>query len=32
LLHLASTTPPAGTPAGRMITQRYGQPPERMSA
>jgi hypothetical protein len=32
LLHLARTTPPADTAAGRMISQRYGRPRERMSA
>jgi hypothetical protein len=32
LLHLARTTPPADSAAGRMISQRYGQQQERMSA
>jgi hypothetical protein len=32
LLHLARTTPPADSAAGRMISQRYGQQRERMSA
>jgi hypothetical protein len=32
LLQLARTTPPADSTAGRMISQRYGQRPERMSA
>jgi hypothetical protein len=32
LLQLARTTPPADSAAGRMISQRYGQQPERLSA
>jgi hypothetical protein len=32
LLQLARTTPPADTAAGRMISQRYGQQAERLSA
>jgi hypothetical protein len=32
LLHLARTTPPADSAAGRMISQRYGHQRERMSA
>ncbi|MGC9666220.1 hypothetical protein ACNTMW_06630 [Planosporangium sp. 12N6] len=32
LLRLARTTPPADSPAGRMISSRYGQPPQRLSA
>ncbi|HEV7899628.1 MAG TPA: hypothetical protein VGP31_17480 [Planosporangium sp.] len=32
LLQLARTTPPAESAAGRMISQRYGPQPERMSA
>jgi hypothetical protein len=32
LLHLARTTPPADSAAGRIISERYGHQPERMSA
>jgi hypothetical protein len=32
LLHLARTTPPADSAAGRMISQRYGRQRERLSA